>query len=347
MPANRQPMDHHPTHRQRFAPRRPARAAALALTAVVALSGCSIISDSAGAASKLSGPYPQTFDSPYGDTTLTTQPKRVAVVSSVDLDIALALGATPVIAPGTGHDSSNESPWTEDALKKSGAEIESHFSASDGPDLDAISEAKPDVILATGLQSPGEHFDDLSQIAPVIAAAPDASWTDRTAAVATALNKPDEARQVVADISSEAKSTAEGHLEFADTTYTLADVRRSSIDYLSYSGSDTSFFDSIGMLPTADAEHYTEAKHTVKRSTVDDLDGDVLLIHFPDDGPAMLTEQDLEDPFYRNVKVIRGNHYAVLDDDTFDALTELSPLSVPWLLDEFPDELSQAEQGQG
>lgn len=78
---------------------------------------------------------------------------------------------------------------------------------------------------------------------------------------------------------------------------------------------------------------------------VDQLDADVLLIHFPDDGQAMLDEDDLEDPFYREVKVIRGKHFTVLDDKTFAALTDLSPLSCDWPLENFPDDLNKAEQG--
>ena len=151
---------------------------------------------------------------------------------------------------------------------------------------------------------------------------------------------------VVGDVDAQAADIAGSHLEFEDTTYTLADVQKSSIDYLSYDGSDDSFFTGLGLLSAPAAAKYTAAKHSVKKSKVDTLDADVLFIHFPSSGKGLLDESDLADPFYREVKVIRGKHYTVLDDDEFTALTNLSPLSYPWLLDDLPDAIGKAEQGE-
>ncbi|EKU46628.1 ABC transporter substrate-binding protein [Brevibacterium casei] len=315
---------------------------ALSAAAVIGLGGCSVLPSSAGAAD---GPFPQTIDSPYGTTTIEDAPTKIAVASPTDLDIALALGAEPVIAPAADGDD-EFSPWAQSALDDSGAEAPQTYDGTDGPDIAAITQAEPDVILATGLEDAGDHFDDLSEIAPVVAAAPDATWTDRTAAVATALDTADKAKQVVGDITTEAEDIAGRHLEFEDTTYTVADVQKSSIDYLSYDGSDDSFFSGLGLLPAPEAASYSAEEHSVKKAKVDDLDADVLLIRFPDTGKGLLDESDLADPFYREVKVIRGKHYAVLSEDEFAALTNLSPLSYPWLLDELPDAIGKAEQGE-
>lgn len=321
---------------------RPLTLPALGLTAVLALSGCSLLPDQA---SHANGPYPQTLDSPYGSTAIKTQPKRIAVTSSIDFDIAVALGADPVIAPALSE--KKASPWAAKALEDAGMETPTLYEAKEGPDVEAIRETEPDVILATGLDDAGEHFDELSDIAPVVAAEDDATWTDRTADVATALNKAQEAEKVVDDLTGQSEDVAPHHLEFEDTTYALADVKAESIDYLSYAGSDDSFFTGIGMFEDSAAEDYSAKKHSVTKPQIDQLDADVLLIHFPgsDAGQAMLDEAELEDPFYREVKVIRGKHYTVLDDTTFAALTNLSPLSYDWLLHKLPDDLSKAEQG--
>lgn len=329
---------------------------ALGLTAVLALSGCSLLPNQV---SHAKGPYPQTLDSPYGSTTIKTQPEKIAVTSSVDFDIAVALGADPVIAPALSG--KKASPWAMEALDDAGMETPTLYDPKKGPDAEAIREAEPDVILATGLDDAGELFDELSDIAPVVAAEDDATWTDRTAAVATALNKGQEAQEVVEDVTGQSEKAADHHLEFEDTTYALADVKAESIDYLSYAGSDDSFFTGIGMLQDSAAQDYSAQKHSVTKPQVDQLDADVLLIHFPGSGAdsgagtgadagsgadqAMLDEDELEDPFYREVKVIRGKHYTVLDDTTFAALTNLSPLSYDWLLHNLPDDLSKAEQG--
>lgn len=314
----------------------------ISVAASLVVSGCSILP---GSAAQSQGNYPQTIDSPYGSAEIPSTPAKVAVVSSTDLDIALALGVAPVIAPAAdGAD--RLSPWAEQAISDKGLSAPDTFDADDGPDISAIEQAEPDVILATGLEDAGDRYDELSAIAPVVASAADATWTDRTAAVATALDKADEAKTVVGDVDAQAADIAGSHLEFEDTTYTLADVQKSSIDYLSYDGSDDSFFTGLGLLSSPAAAKYTAAKHSVKKSKVDTLDADVLFIHFPSSGKGLLDESDLADPFYREVKVIRGKHYTVLDDDEFTALTNLSPLSYPWLLDELPGAIGKAEQGE-
>ncbi|WP_350269875.1 ABC transporter substrate-binding protein [Brevibacterium sp. CBA3109] len=318
----------------------PLTLAVLGLGTALSLSACSLLPDQA---SHANGPYPQTVDSPYGSATITAQPEKIAVTSSIDFDIAVALGEDPVVAPALSD--KKASPWAAEALDDAGRDTPALYDAEKGPDVEAIREAQPDVILATGLDDVAEHFDELSDIAPVVAAEDDATWTDRTAAVATALNKAKEAESSVNDINAEAEEVAAHHLEFEDTTYARADVTADSIDYLSYSGSDDSFFTGIGMFQNSAAEDYSAKKHSVTKPQVDQLDADVLLIHFPDVGQTMLDEDELEDPFYREVKVIRGKHYTVLDDNTFAALTNLSPLSYDWLLQGFPDDLGKAEQG--
>lgn len=316
-------------------------------------SGCTLLPDKAGHANR---PYPQTIDSPFGTTTIEDQPKTVAVTSSTDLDIALALGADPAIAPAnaatdtdaseTGADSESQlSPWAREAIKDDGLDVPDTYDGTKGPDLEAIKAAHPDIILATGLSDADEHFDDLSDIAPVVASDETASWTDRTAAVATALNRADEAQAAVDKVTGRAEDVASHHLEFEDTTYALADVRKDSIDYLSFKGSDSSFFERLGLSPDSAAQEYSAKKHSVTKDEIDDLDADILLIHFPDSGRGMLDESELSDPFYREVPVIRGKHYSVLDDDAYTALTNLSPLSCDWLLTNIPDDLGKAEQG--
>lgn len=315
--------------------------AALGLATTAIISGCSLLS---APENQANGYYPQTIDSPYGSAEVTAEPTKVATLSPTDLDIAVSLGVAPVIA---GTDTGNDElrPWTNDALKDKNLDTPATFDALKGPDIEAIREADPDVILATGAENLGDDYKELSKIAPVVATKDDAVWTDKTAAIATALNKADEAKTVAGDITTKAKDVASSHLEFEDTTFTLADVREDSIDYLSYPGTDQSFFTGIGMLPAAKAEKYSAKKHSVSKKKVENLNADVLLIHFPDKGKGMLEKSELEDSYYREVKVIRGKHYSILDDDTFAALTNVSPLSYEWLLDEFPEDLTKAEQG--
>lgn len=90
---------------------KPLTLAALGLGAALSLSSCSLLPDQA---SHADGPYPQTVDSPYGSATIKAQPDKIAVTSSVDFDIAVALGADPVVAPALSGKTAR--PWAAEAL---------------------------------------------------------------------------------------------------------------------------------------------------------------------------------------------------------------------------------------
>ena len=134
--------------------------------------------DTAEAASSTGGAFPVTIEHAYGETTIDTQPERIATVAWANHEVPLALGVVPVgMSKATWGDDDGDGvlPWVEDQLDELGAETPVLFDETDGIDFEAVADTEPDVILAAYSGLTQEEYDTLSKIAPVVAY-PDVAW---------------------------------------------------------------------------------------------------------------------------------------------------------------------------
>jgi iron complex transport system substrate-binding protein len=103
------------------------KATAVAAAAALALTGCSTgpaaSSSASSAAESSSAQFPVTIKHAFGETTIDKQPQRVATVSWVNDDVAIALGVVPVGVPKNewGGNDKGSTPWKDAALEKLGA----------------------------------------------------------------------------------------------------------------------------------------------------------------------------------------------------------------------------------
>ena len=97
----------------------------------------------------------------YGDVTVPADPERVVTLAESALDVALSVGVTPV-----GTTASRGGDKAPAYLGEDAAEIPVVATVAE-PNLEAILEADPDVILAAqGLEQ--EQYDALTAIAPTV-----------------------------------------------------------------------------------------------------------------------------------------------------------------------------------
>lgn len=185
----------------------------MAIIAVLALAGCSSESgkekkeDKNGKASeeKADAQYPMTIKHALGETVIKSKPERVATVQWANHDIALALGVVPVgfSAANFGvQDDSGLLPWTKEKLDELGAKDPNVFQDTDGLDFEAISDSKPDVILAAYSGITEEEYQTLSEIAPVVAypTAPWATtWREQVELNAAGMGMKKEGEQLIKD----------------------------------------------------------------------------------------------------------------------------------------------------
>ncbi|MBM9464455.1 ABC transporter substrate-binding protein [Aeromicrobium sp. YIM 150415] len=326
---------------------RHAAIGAVVLVTGLGLSACgSDASETSGSSGSGDGSYPMTLSSPFGETTLEEKPETVAVVSDVDLDIAVALGVDPVIAPLYGE----ISPWTADAAEEQGFEIET-FDPSDGVDFAAIAETEPDVILATSGYTLEDDYEKLAKIAPVVSYQGDdglsaMSWQDRTNEVAEALDLTDEAERIEADIDAAFAEVRETNPDFEGTTYTQINIHPEQITYESWEGSDASFFTDLGFVQAPNAGDFDASNNAVSKENLDQIDADVLFVGYPFGDEGVLTQDELEsDRLFTSLTSVSGGHYAVIPDEVASPLTYKTPLSVPWVLEELTPLLQQAVAG--
>jgi iron complex transport system substrate-binding protein len=191
----------------------------ISVVLTIALVGCSnqqssptpspspAVSDSANSETPASqdenSTYPIVIKHAFGETVIKSKPERVATIQWANHDVVLALGVVPVgfSAANFGvQDGSGLLPWTAKKLEELGVKDPNVFQDTDGLDFEAISDSKPDVILAAYSGITQEDYNLLSQIAPVVAypTAPWATtWREQVTLNATGMGMAAEGEQLI------------------------------------------------------------------------------------------------------------------------------------------------------
>lgn len=150
--------------------------------------------------------YPMTIKHAFGETLIEKQPEKVVTISWGNQDVPLALGIVPVGISKANYGKTDKNgllPWTAEKYKELGVEKPVTFDDIDGLDYEAISNAKPDVILAVYSGITQEEYDLLSKIAPVVAYPKlpwQTYWRDQITINANAIGKKDEGNKLVSDL---------------------------------------------------------------------------------------------------------------------------------------------------
>ena len=184
---------------------RPALSPAALAAATLLLAACGGEASSASSASTSEAAAEDVpVGTAYGDVTVPAEPERVVTLAESALDVALSLGVTPV-----GTSASRGGDAAPAYLGEAAAGIPIVATVSE-PNLEAVLEAEPDVILAAGgLER--EQYDALSAIAPTVV--PEGStggdWQAPLHTYAEALGADDELTGELGAIEERAAALAE------------------------------------------------------------------------------------------------------------------------------------------
>jgi len=170
------------------------------LTALSTLLAATLLAACGGTSTADQAAEPETrkVEHAMGVAEVPTEPKRVVVLDTGELDDALALGVKPVgavrIDVATGFLS-----YLEDQTEG----IEEVGTISE-PNLEKIAALDPDLILSSTVRHEA-IYDQLEAIAPTVLA-PDLgdTWKDNFLLYADALNKTDQAEEMLADFENNA-----------------------------------------------------------------------------------------------------------------------------------------------
>ena len=332
--------------------RTPTAVAALAAAAVTALvlTGCSgqDAADTAEAASSTGGAFPVTIEHAYGETTIDTQPERIATVAWANHEVPLALGVVPVgMSKATWGDDDGDGvlPWVEDQLDELGAETPVLFDETDGIDFEAVADTEPDVILAAYSGLTQEEYDTLSKIAPVVAY-PDVAWgtsyEDMIRLNSAAIGLAPEGDQLIEDLNAEVQTALAAHPELADSNVLFSYIDPADFSQIGfYTALDTrpGFLNSLGLPePTivADESAGTDLFYVTVSSEEADRFADVDVFVTYGDADGAIVSQLQADPLLAQIPAIQNGNIAVLENSTpLAASANPSPLSIGWGIDEY------------
>lgn len=134
-------------------------------------------------------------------TTVVADPQRVVALAGDHLDALCALGLQSRVVAAALPDGSPDQP---SYLGTAIHELPAAGSRTD-PDLDAVRDARPDLILGSVGLTPDEH-PALAQIAPtVFTGPPGAAWKDDLRTVGAATGRLDAANRLVEDFDRQAE----------------------------------------------------------------------------------------------------------------------------------------------
>ncbi len=319
----------------------------------VALAGCSTgaVGGSENSTTQAStDTFPVTVKHIYGETVIKAAPVRVATVSWVNDDIAIALGVVPVGMPKNdwGGNDQGSVPWKDAALEKLGAAIGSdkapaQYSEVDGVNFTEIAKTTPDIILAAYSGLTQEDYDKLSKIAPVIAfpeAAYGTAWQDSTTMIGAALGKSAAAKDLIATTEKTIAEQAAKYPSIKDKTFIYGNLEPAKSDGVNvYLSGDNrpKFLTSIGMVlapVVVEAEKDAEGFFIPwSAEKANELDSQVFVSWVPD---AKTKEAIVTDPLLGQIPAVKSGAFVADSDNTLTlSISAASPLSLPWALETF------------
>lgn len=290
--------------------------------------------------------YPLIIQHALGEIELESKPERIVTISWGNQDVPLALGVVPVGVSKANYGVLDESgllPWTAEGFKHLGENNPVLFNDIDGLDFEAISDARPDIILAAYSGITEEEYELLSRIAPVVAypSLPwQTYWRDQIILDAAGMGMKAEGEELVTQLEQliaekiseypqiKDKKTAFFYFNPSDLgmfyVYLPTDPRAA---YLTDLGMD--FPDSVLKL----AETSDSFALEISAENVDVLDDLDIIIAY---GDAALLEALQKDALVGTIPAVQRGSVVMIEDGTpLAASGTPSALSIPATIDEY------------
>lgn len=274
--------------------------------------------------------------------------ERVAAVGLGDADTLLALGIDPVlIAPWGAEgdvDESGVGPWLMELLGDARPDVVygmgTGFTAET---VEKIAASDPTQIIAVNNAVDEQAKKDLEAIAPVTLhddeyADWQVPWDSQVRTISEAVGKPEEGAKLIADTEAKFTEFKKEHPETADQTaaivmpydgriglYTDGDGRGRFVENLGYTIPDD-------LQKTDDGTFY---KDFAPENYADLNDVDVLFVLDYMGAVDALKK----DPTFMNLDVVKDGRVRFLDSDTGNAMSMPNPVTIPWAIDKFADQL--------
>ncbi len=296
--------------------------------------------------------YPMTITHAFGTTTIATKPGRIATVSWGNHEVPLALGVVPVgFARANFGDDNGDGllPWVAARLTELSAAAPPLFDEGDGIDFEGVAAVQPDVILAAYSGLSQSDYDTLSQIAPVVAY-PDqpwaADWREMIRLNSAGMGEVVAGEELIAALESDIAQVVADHKVLVGKTamfVTHLDARDlSTISFYTANDTRVRFFTDLGLsspasVRTASGDGQFSAKVSAER--IDDFsDADIVVTY----GNKALLTALADNPLAAQMTAVQTGSIVLLGNDALGTAANPTPLSIPWLLNDYVALLAKA-----
>ncbi|HEU6087872.1 TPA: iron-siderophore ABC transporter substrate-binding protein, partial [Streptococcus pneumoniae] len=305
--------------------------------------------------SKEQAPDKIVLDHAFGQTILDKKPERVATIAWGNHDVALALGIVPVGFSKANYGVSADKgvlPWTEEKIKELNGKA-NLFDDLDGLNFEAISNSKPDVILAGYSGITKEDYDTLSKIAPVAAykSKPwQTLWRDMIKIDSKALGMEKEGDELIknteARISKELEKHPEikGKIKGKKVLFTMINAADTSKFWI-YTSKDprANYLTDLGLVFPESLKEFESEDSFAKEISAEEAnkinDADVIITY----GDDKTLEALQKDPLLGKINAIKNGAVAVIPDNTpLAASCTPTPLSINYTIEEYLNLLGNA-----
>ena len=298
--------------------------------------------------------FPVTVEHALGTTVIPAKPVRVATVAWANHEVPLALGVVPVgMARANFGDDDGDGilPWVSARLAELDAPAPVLFDEGDGIDFEAVAATRPDIILAAYSGLSRADYDMLSQIAPVIAY-PESAWaTDWRQMIrmnSAGLGMAAQGDALIAETEALIGETLSRHPQLAGKSAMfvthLDTTDLSTVSFYTDNDTRVKFFKDLGLVSpqsVTDASAAGLFAGKVSAERIDAFDDVDIVVTY---GGLLLAAAIRSDPLFANMPAVRNDAIVFLGSDPVGTAANPTPLSIPYVLDDYVGMLARAAQ---
>lgn len=235
------------------------------------------------------------------------QPKKVIVLSELDLDSTVALGVTPIGGTYVRGQSTFQ-PYL--ATQTQSITALGNFGQ---PSMEKVLSLQPDLILAGGLVDT-QLISQLGQIAPTaVSFSRGEAWQDSFKRIANLLNKDEQAQTVLATYQQHTAKAKQQLAAYQGQTVSVIRWTANGPVYMYKDSFASQILADIGLTRPAQQQQ-AGASHSapISRERYDQIDADWLII-----GSALPADEQLAQlkklPEFNRLKAVQNQHYVIVD----------------------------------
>lgn len=297
-------------------------------------------------------PYPIKITHAFGTTVIKKKPVRVATVAWANHEVPLALGIIPVgFAAATFGDDDGDGvlPWVKARLDALHAPVPALFDEGDGIDFEAVAATKPDVILAAYSGLSRSDYETLSMIAPVVAY-PAAPWaTDwpsmiRINSLGLGMAQEGEAliKNIEQDIAQRLTKYPELHHKTAMFITHLDPTDLSVLRFYTANDTRVKFFADLGLSSPNSIKQLSRSGQFSGETSIEQVDAfDDVDLFVTYGGDALLRPLSAN-PLMARMRAVKQGSIVMLGSGALATAATPTPLSIPWVLDDYLEALAVA-----